>query len=219
MKNLCIDTSSSLCSVSIFEDYKLINKVELNNSLTHSETLMPLIQKILKDSSLSLNEINLIIVDIGPGSFTGIRIGIATAKAFSDSLGIPCVGVSSLEVLAYNAKEDGIICSSIDCKNDNSYFAIYSKRNDEIKLLVEPQCMSNSEIENMLNLKFSNTNIQFIGNGIYSNDLVGFLKIENLGIAGLKKYKDESSNKDELLPLYIKKPQAQILMERKEKGL
>ena len=122
MKILCIDTSSKLCSVAILEDTNLIKKLELDNGLTHSETLMPLIKELFEKSNLALKDIDLLVSDIGPGSFTGIRIGVATCKAFSDSLNIPCIGISSLEVLAYNAKNDGIICSTIDCKNDNCYF-------------------------------------------------------------------------------------------------
>ena len=124
LKILCIDTSSKLCSVAILENTTLINKLELDNGLTHSETLMPLIKELLEKNNLSLKDINLLVSDIGPGSFTGIRIGVATCKAFSDSLNIPCVGISSLEVLAYNSKNDGIICSTIDCKNDNLIFEI-----------------------------------------------------------------------------------------------
>ena len=111
MKILAVDTSSKLCSVAILEDTNLIKKLELDNGLTHSETLMPLIKQLLNECELSLNDIDLLVSDIGPGSFTGIRIGVSTCKAFSDSLNIPCVGVSSLEVLAYNIKDDGIIMS------------------------------------------------------------------------------------------------------------
>ena len=89
MKILCIDTSSKLCGVAILDDTTLIKKIELDNGLTHSESLMPLIDQILKECNLSLKDINLLVSDIGPGSFTGIRIGIATIKAFADSLNIP----------------------------------------------------------------------------------------------------------------------------------
>ena len=82
MKILAVDTSSKLCSVAILEDTNLIKKIELDNGLTHSETLMPLIQQLLNECSLSLNNIDLLVSDIGPGSFTGIRIGVSSCKAF-----------------------------------------------------------------------------------------------------------------------------------------
>ena len=124
MKILAVDTSSKLCSVAILEDKNLIKKLELDNGLTHSETLMPLIQQLLNECSLSLNNIDLLVSDVGPGSFTGIRIGVSSCKAFSDSLNIPCVGISSLEVLAYNIQNDGIICSTIDCKNNTEFLGL-----------------------------------------------------------------------------------------------
>ena len=140
MKILCIDTSSNLCSIAILEDTTLISKLELDNGLTHSETLMPLINKIFTENNINLNDIDLLVSDIGPGSFTGIRIGVATCKAFSDSLDIPCIGVSSLEALAYNIKNDSLICSSINCKNDNCYFALY-KLNNGIYNVLEVPCI------------------------------------------------------------------------------
>ena len=134
MKTLSLETSSKICSVAILEDKNLIKKIELDNGLTHSETLMPLIKQILEETNLTLSKIDLLVCDIGPGSFTGIRIGIATIKAFTDSLNIPSVGVSSLEGLAYNIKTDGIICSIIDCKNNNCYYALYKLENKGAKI-------------------------------------------------------------------------------------
>ena len=142
MKILCIDTSSKLCSVAILENTTLINKLELDNGLTHSETLMPLIQKLLEECKLNLNDIDLLVSDIGPGSFTGIRIGVSTCKAFSDSINIPCIGISSLEALSYPIlysefnkniidNSANLVCSILDCKNENCYFALY-QRNSEL---------------------------------------------------------------------------------------
>ena len=83
MKILSIDTSSKLCEIAILENEKIIKEITQNNGLTHSETLMPIIKETLENLNLTLNDIDLIVCDKGPGSFTGIRIGVATAKAFS----------------------------------------------------------------------------------------------------------------------------------------
>ena len=154
MKILAVDTSSKLCSVAILEDKNLIKKLELDNGLTHSETLMPLIQQLLNECSLSLNNINLLVSDIGPGSFTGIRIGVSSCKAFSDSLNIPCVGISSLEVLAYNIQNDSIICSTIDCKNNNCYFALYELNSGNYNVLIEPCAKSVNDVFLLLVMVF-----------------------------------------------------------------
>lgn len=220
MKILCIDTSSKLCSVAVLEDTTLINKLELDNGLTHSETLMPLIKKLLESINLSLKDIDLLVSDIGPGSFTGIRIGVATCKAFSDSINIPCIGISSLEVLAYNIKKDGIICSTIDCKNDNCYFALYELNSGNYNVLIEPCAKAVNEVLELLNNQYSDKNISFVGDGIPSSsiDIFNYLNVENLGIAGYKKFIIQNEIGENILPLYLKKPQAQIQLEAKLKA-
>ena len=133
MKILSIDTSSKICTVCIYEDNNVL--IELNNDdeRTHSQKLMPMIQKAFESVNLTLNDINLIACAKGPGSFTGIRIGIATAKAFSDVKKIPVVGVTSLEGLAYNLGSSGLICSLIDAKNNNVYYGLFEFENNELK--------------------------------------------------------------------------------------
>ncbi len=235
MKILAVDTSSKLCSVAILEDKNLIKKLELDNGLTHSETLMPLIQQLLNECSLSLNNINLLVSDIGPGSFTGIRIGVSSCKAFSDSLNIPCVGISSLEVLAYNIQNDGIICSTIDCKNNNCYFALYELNSGNYNVLIEPCAKSVNDVLDLLNSQYYNKCISFVGDGIPSeklhniydnnadsevtkNIISSYLNVENLGTAGCKKFINNKKIGEEILPLYLKKPQAQIQLEEKLKA-
>lgn len=217
MKILCIDTSNQMCSVAILEDTTLLNKLELNNGLTHSETLMPLIRQLLDKCNLSLKDINLLVSDIGPGSFTGIRIGISTVKAFSDSLNIPCVGINSLEVLAYNVKEDGLICSTINCKNDNCYFALYQLSNGTYTIIEKPSAKTIQEVLEILNTKYPNEKFHFIGDGIPSFSTDCYQNVENLGIAGFRKFVDNNYNGEEILPLYLKKPQAQKQLEEKLK--
>lgn len=212
MKILCTDTSSNLCSVAILENTTLIKKIELNNGLTHSQTLMPTIQELLNTCNLVLKDIDLLVCGIGPGSFTGLRIGIATVKAFSDSLNIPCVGVSSLESYAYSIKQDGLICSTIDCKNNNCYFALYEYNNNSYSVVEEPMATSVDEVLNLLKNKYSNKIIHFVGNCINCNDTIN---IENLGIVGYNKFMKNNNLGENILPLYLKKPQAQIQLEER----
>ena len=105
---LAIETSCDICSISLFDDNNLIIELKEETPKTHSEALMPLIDRLLKKTNQSLSEIDLFAVDNGPGSFTGIRIGLSTVKAFCDVTNKPCVSVSSLEALAYTIdNEDG----------------------------------------------------------------------------------------------------------------
>lgn len=253
MKTLCIDTSSKICAVAILEDNKLLKKISLNNGLTHSESLMPIIKNIFEETNLTLSDINLLICDIGPGSFTGIRIGIATVKAFSDSFNIPIIGVSSLTCLAYNVKNEGLICSLIDCKNNNCYYSLYELKNNTYTLLEEPSADSLENCIKLLNYKYNNQKITFVGDGsliyreyilntynnnsiYFSNDELNGINIENLGLAGIdifnrndkskiedeNKYEGKNTDKNNsnsynynILPLYLKKPQAQRQLEEK----
>lgn len=250
MKVLSIDTASDVCGVSILDDKNLVCNLDTSTGRTHSENLMPMIEEAFKKTDLQLKDMDLLVCDKGPGSFTGIRIGIASVMAFTDSLNIPAIGISSLESLAYNTidliKDNTCVCSIIDCKNDNCYFALYEKRNGIFETLIEPQAESIDSTLSILNSYCDDTldinNIIFIGDGskIYKNDIVEIfpnakfadefvldsniyihdlscLNSYSLGIAGLSHY---SSNIDigNVLPLYLKKPQAQRQLEEKEKS-
>ena len=127
MKILSIDTSSQTCGVCILDDLKELKRIDIITEKSHSIRLMPIIKNIFDELPFSLADIDLIVCDKGPGSFTGIRIGVATAKAFSDSLNIPLIGISSLEALAYKQHTNNKIftCSILDAKNDNCYAALY----------------------------------------------------------------------------------------------
>lgn len=226
LKILTIETSGKMCGVSILEDKNLIEKIEINNGLTHSESLMPIINELFKKTNIKLNDINLLVCDIGPGSFTGIRIGVATAKAFCDSLKIKTIGISSLTALAYNSKNCGLICTMIDAKNNNCYYALYELKNNKYETLISPTAET---IENVVtNLKKYNKKITFIGDASenYKDTLskisneITFLEDNsihsyNLALAGLDTFLLGTYNK-ELLPLYLKKPQAERQLEEKQ---
>ncbi len=234
MKILSIDTASNICGVSILEDTNLLCKLDTDTGRTHSENLMPMIGQAFAQTNLSLKDIGLIVCDKGPGSFTGIRIGLATAKAFHDSLSIPCIGVSSLESLAYNTQNDKAeseyICSIMDCNNNNCYFALYEKKNNCFETLIEPQAESIlgalAILKSYCDDTLENDFLKFIGDGseIYKSNIcevfsnatfaktsLNYLNSYSLGLSGLAKF--QINDFDEFLPLYLKKPQAQRQLE------
>lgn len=240
MKILSIDTASNICGVSILEDTTVLYQNDTNTGRTHSENLMPMIGEAFSSTSLTLKDIELIVCDIGPGSFTGIRIGVATVKAFSDSLAIPCIGISSLESLAYNLqekiKENGFVVSVLDCKNQNCYFALYEKKGTTFETLIEPQAETVDSMIAILKSYCEDTLesplLTFVGDGIdiYQDSLKeNFpdailaekdncnLNSFSLALAGLEHY--SINDFSELLPLYLKKPQAQRQLEEKLKGI
>ena len=236
MKILSIDTASDVCGVSILENNNLIEKFDVITKESHSQRLMPIIENAFKKTKLTIDDIDLIVCDIGPGSFTGIRIGIATVKAFCDSKDIIPIGISSLEALAYSIKNNSkIICSIINAKNDNCYFALYEKSKDNtLQTLIEPEAENidtTLSILNSYNLDtLDNKVISFVGDGskVYKDKILEFfpnsiisnkkndiLDSYNLGLAGFDKY-SSGEEIEELLPLYLKKPQAQIQLEKKD---
>ena len=226
MKILSIDTSSKICGIAVLEDNNLIKEKSQNNGLTHSQTLMPVIKETLDTLKVSLNDISLIVCDKGPGSFTGIRIGVATAKAFSDSLDIQTIGISSLETLAYNVKENGVICPLIDAKNDNVYVGVFENIDGNYILR---RNYSTENINDLLNdFKNAEYSITFVGDGAISYkqaiasklpDKCKFIEMNdisayNLGLAGLAHFKNNDFCDVE--PLYLRKPQAERMLENKK---
>lgn len=244
MKILSIDTSSSICSVAILEDTKIIKEMHNFSEKEHSETLMPMIDELFKTTNLSLDNIGLIACSVGPGSFTGIRIGIATVKAFADAKNIPVVGVNSLEAMAYLGvaqKGDGEFVSILDARNDNVYFAIYKMKKGQFSIYKNPEAMQISEaITYIDNLKLP---IYFLGDIVNadlarieqlylsrvsiekanSEDVNKHEYLTNVGplaigvaLAGLNRYKNGIyGNSNSLTPMYLRKPQAQRQKEGK----
>lgn len=231
MKILSIDTSSKICSVAVLEDNNVIIEKNIDDSLTHSQKLMPMIDNILNELNINLTDFDLFSCSVGPGSFTGVRIGVSTVKAFCDVTNVPVTSVSSLESLAYNTlgsnsrSTSTIVCSLIDAKNDNVYCGIFN--NEFIQL--EDLCAKNiNEILNLLN-KYSSSTILFVGDGaVYHKDLIlekfpNSLFVEDelnkqtsvsIGIAGFNKYnKGFYGNSNSLSPLYLRKSQAERALE------
>ena len=224
MKILSIDTASNLCTVSILKDTNLIKELIVDDARNHSEKIMPIIEDVLKQTNLTLKDIDLVVCDKGPGSFTGIRIGVATVLAFEDALNIESVGISSLESLAYNTKNEGLICSLIDAKNDNVYYGLFSLKNNEYTQLDKFAFDNISNVISILN-KYDEP-ITFIGDGAivhkdfissnYTNcifDTQNDLSSYSLGIAGYITYK--KGIKTSVMPLYLRKSQAERALEEK----
>ncbi len=235
MKILAVDTSSKNCSVAIVEvdenkNYNVLACENSDDEKTHSQKLMPMIDKIFKETNLELKNMDILACCVGPGSFTGIRIGIATMKAFADVTNIKTVSVTSLESLSYNIEEDGIIIPIIDCKNNNVYSAIFSRENNTYKQIGEN--ISDS-IDNAINLykEFSqNKKIIFVGDGsiLYKDLLTSKLSNQlifsdnnvqssiSLAKCAYNKYLEglygDSNN---LSPLYLRKSQAERAKDEK----
>ncbi|MGN0476529.1 MAG: tRNA (adenosine(37)-N6)-threonylcarbamoyltransferase complex dimerization subunit type 1 TsaB, partial [Ruminococcus sp.] len=126
MKILGIDTSAKTSSVGICEDNRIVDELFLDKGLTHSETILPMIDEILTRNELSLDDIDALSVNNGPGSFTGIRIGVAVVKGLAFDKDIPCYEVSTLDSIAYNCKDkNGLVVATMDARRNQVYNANY----------------------------------------------------------------------------------------------
>lgn len=228
MKILALETSGSNCSVALIDEEKTISEFSLSNGTTHSQNLVPMLDQIQKFSNIDLKDIDCLACSVGPGSFTGLRIGIATIKGIAVSLNKPVIGVSSLTGLAYNVPYfDGTICSIIDAKNNNVYAGIYTYTD---KPTLACDYISDSIDVLIDKLKSENNNILFIGDGAYAymdklketfSDKAHFVPIHlNNQIASsiAKCALDEAKNNnyqtcDTLMPMYLKKSQAERMLD------
>lgn len=122
MKILALDSSGLVASVAVVEDDNLIAEYTVNYKKTHSQTLLPMLDEIVKMTELDLDTIDAVAVAAGPGSFTGLRIGSATAKGLGLALKKPLIGVPTLEGLAYNLyNTKGLICPLMDARRNQVY--------------------------------------------------------------------------------------------------
>lgn len=138
MTVLGIDTSSAFASAALVKNGTLASSFTLNAGHTHSETILPMIKNVLGASSVTVDEISLVACTTGPGSFTGVRIGVSSAKGLCEPRRIPCVGVSALEAASYTAAgTDGICVPVTDARRGNVYAAAFDVRGEKPVRLFE----------------------------------------------------------------------------------
>ena len=222
LKVLSIETSGKVCAVALLENEKLIKEEIIEDENTHSVKLMPLLDKLLNEAKTKITDIDLFACDVGPGSFTGIRIGVSTIKAFLDVTNKKAVGITSLEALAYNLETDEIVCSLIDAKNENVYCGFFKKENG-IYNKIDDLIFDN--INNIIELaKNKNKKIIFIGNGsiVYKDVIESKMKkaeiildkeknklnARNIALAAYYK-SNEAVDSNGLVPMYLRKSNAE----------
>ena len=228
MRILSVDTSSNVASVAITDDEKLISEIVVNTKKTHSQTLMPMIDTALKQAELEISDIDLIVSANGPGSFTGLRIGVSCVKGLSHATNIPVVGVSILEAMAYNLPFCEYFISPImDARRDQVYNAVYEWKGDELLEVKAPRALSVKELTD--ELLENDKKVVFLGDGVsvhreFIKEKMGdkalFAPVSAMeqrasGLAAAAKNKKTVSCY-ELAPIYLRKPQAERELEEKE---
>lgn len=151
MKILSLDSSAIVAAVALCEDSRLLAEYTLNNGNTHSETLLPMVESMLRLYGISVKEIDLFAVSAGPGSFTGVRIGVATLKGLAFQSDKPCIGVSTLEAIAETlVVHQGLICPVMNARRGQVYTALFRSNGEQLERLMPDSALAVTELDELL---------------------------------------------------------------------
>lgn len=221
---LSIDSSAVTASAALTDGDKVIRSEFVNKGLTHSETLLPMIKRVMGDVAYS--ELEAIAITAGPGSFTGVRIGVATAKGLAFKFSTPCIPVSTLEAIAYNfVNENAVICAVMDARRMQFYNALFKVENGKIERLTPDRAISLEDLQKELR---QYENVIIAGDGAR-------LCADNIGLDNCRIADEESvyqnavslakaaeKNKkippEKLMPVYLRQSQAERELKLKKKN-
>ena len=232
MKILALETSAKSVSAAVVENGAVLASSYQNTGLTHSRTLMPLVDGMLRAADLKLEQMELIAVAQGPGSFTGLRIGVSAAKGLAWAKELPCCGVSTLLAMAQNLRHmDGTIVCAMDARRNQVYNAVFRAENGQLTRLTEDRAVSLAELAE--ELKNDETTKFIVGDGaklcytyltqqgIPCRMAPAALVMQNAVGVGLAAEELAAEGKtvsaQELVPVYLRLSQAE--RERLAKGL
>lgn len=212
---LSVDSSAVTASAALTDGNNVVKSEFINAGLTHSETLLPMIKRVMQ--GYSFEELDAIAVTAGPGSFTGVRIGVATVKGLAFNADIPCIGVSTLEAIAYNfTDKSAVVCALMDARRMQFYNAIFRVENGEVFRLCEDRAVSIDDLKKELHL-FENVilagdgaelcyNNIGIDNVILADDAVRYQNGIGVSKAAANKEKISAAS---LMPVYLRPSQAE----------
>lgn len=233
MKILGIDTSTKFCNLGLIEDEDILIEYTINGlKKKHSSILVPAIKNLLKTIDLKIEEINGIAVSVGPGSFTGLRIGLSVAKGLCYARSLPILGIPTLDAIAFLLKEiPYLICPVLESKKDEIYDVVF-RGGDSLHRVMDYKC---EDIQSLLaRLSLLEEKIIFLGDGIkkYQDDIkekigknalfidsqLNLPVASNVAFLGLNKLKkEEEDDVSTLSPFYLRKSEAEIIWEKKFK--
>ena len=228
MKILALDSTAVVGTVALCEDQKLIAQYTLNTGNTHSQTLLPMIESALHSAEWEIDDLDLFAVSNGPGSFTGVRIGVATVKGLAFGKEIPCAGVSTLEALAYNLRYyNGILCPVMNARRAQVYNALFSCENGVLTRLCPDRAIAIADLD--AELAAMQQPVYLVGDG-YDITAEGFAQTQvtpvpeelrvqsgySVAMCGLAAYpRGEATDDTSLAVIYLRPSQAE--RERNEK--
>ncbi len=225
MRVIAIETSSTVASVAIVNGDKIESEIFLNNKLQHSTVLFPMIEGILNSLSIDMDSVEGVVVSGGPGSFTGLRIGVAAGKGLVQGSSRKFIGISSLDSLAYqNSSEEYLVCPIMNALHDNVYTALYKHADKDVEKVIDYDAL---HIDALIeNLKKYDKNIIFIGDGVelhkeriikemnekakFALPMNNYPRAATLGLLGVERIsKGVEDSIYSFSPIYIRKSQAE----------
>lgn len=233
MRILAFDSTATAASVAICDSGKVLTEFFVNAGLTHSRTLVPMLDAALKNTDSDLNSIDAIAISNGPGSFTGVRIGVAVAKGIAFAENLPCVEVSTLESMAYNLTlTDCLVCSVMDARCAQVYNALFEIKYGEVVRLCDDRALAIADLKAELTENYTDKRIILVGDGaelcfkefIDTNLSVElapvalrYQKASSVALAAFDKLNkgEKPQTASELLPSYLRLSQAERELKKK----
>lgn len=228
MRILALDTCGKTSSVAVYDD-KIAGEVFIDTEQTHSVTLLPTVEWLTKSLGMEMKDFDYVASTVGPGSFTGVRIGMSAAKGIASGAGIKCIGVSSLYAAALGAKDaDALVCAVMDARCAQVYNANFEVNKYEIKRVCEDRALAISEL--FSEVSQYDGRIMFIGDGAklcydyFVNNDNEKCKIANAGFGGVcaanvalaaAQMTDKAVEPDEFAVNYIRLSQAERELAKK----
>lgn len=227
MRILALDSSATSASVALVDDEFVLGEFYINTKLTHSQTLMMMVESLLKNTKTDIKDVDAFAVSVGPGSFTGIRIGVSAVKGMAYALNKPCIPVSTLHAMAFNlvGLEQSLVCAVMDARCEQVYNAIFEVEDNRVIRVVKDRAIRIEDLKNEIVNKYDNKIINLVGDGAnlcynkLNKDvpnlklLPGHLLYQNaVGVsqAGISLYNEgKVLSALELNPVYLRMPQAQ----------
>lgn len=230
---LGIDTATKVAGAAIVDEGRLVSERFISNQRTHSVNLLPMVKQVIEDAEITPADLGGIAVAAGPGSFTGLRIGMAAAKTLSQVLNLPLIGVSTLEALAFNlAGYSQPVCPILDARKNEVYTALYTFQGHKLQEQLAPMATGIEELLN--NLKGNADQVVFLGDAVpvYREKIVQILGDKALFAAninmmpraaataqlGLEKIMAGERAGLELEPTYIRPSEAEVTWQKKQQS-
>lgn len=231
---LGIDTSTRAAGAAVAGEGRLISERFINNLKTHSQNIIPMISQVMDDAGVKPSDLHGVAVTGGPGSFTGLRIGMSVAKTMGLTLNLPVISISTLRVLAWNLfRADGLICPILDAKKNEVYTCVYKSVDKGMDEVFRPAALAPEQLIARLE-DFSGEKVHFLGDGVpvygdsikaelgqraffasMINSLPRASAVAELGMAKLLAGSIHDSTF--LQPVYIRRSEAEITWEQRQK--